>query len=119
VIELVPHFNEGDAIVDVDLADGEILFRQGSRGRLVYVIEEGKIDIIRELAGGGEDVLATLDQFEYFGELGAYLNLPRNATARANGPAVLKGYPVPMFTELAGGAPLTDILRRDAVINLA
>lgn len=119
VIELVPHFNEGDAVQDIELTDGEILFRQGSRGRLVYVIQEGKIDIIRELAGGGEDALATLQEYEYFGELGAYLNLPRNATARANGSAVVKGYPVPMFTDLAGGAPLTEILRREAVINLA
>jgi len=119
VIELVPHFNEGDAVQDIELADGEILFRQGSRGHLVYVIQEGKIDIIRELSGGGEDHLATLQDYEYFGELGAFLTCQRNATARANGTAVLKGYPVPLFTELAGGAPLTEILRREAVINLA
>ena len=48
VIELVPHFKGADREPEeVRLEPGQILFDQGDRGDLVYVVEEGEIEIFR------------------------------------------------------------------------
>jgi putative ABC transport system ATP-binding protein len=100
VVELVAHFAERDP-EDVTLSPGEILFHQGDRGDLVYVIEEGDIEIYRERADGTEEILATVNTGQYFGELGPMLNLPRSATARARArkPTRLTGYTVRTFRQ--------------------
>jgi putative ABC transport system ATP-binding protein len=76
----------------VHLAAGETVFEQGSRGELIYVIEAGQVDILRELTGGGHEALATLGPGEYFGELGPLLGFPRSATARTRTDVVLTAY---------------------------
>jgi putative ABC transport system ATP-binding protein len=81
----------------VALDPGEVLFRQGDLGDVVYVVEEGEVEIIRELADGGEELLATVPPGRYFGELAPMLGLPRSATARAMVPSVLTGYSVGDF----------------------
>ena len=80
VVELVAHYVERDP-EEVRLSSGEMLFNQGDRGDLVYVIEEGEIEIYRERADGTKEVLATMNKGQYFGELGPMLNLPRSASA--------------------------------------
>ena len=76
----------------VELADGEILFEQGVKGQLIYVVEEGEIELVRARIDGTEELLAVSSHGDYFGELGALLDRPRAATARARGPAVVTGY---------------------------
>jgi putative ABC transport system ATP-binding protein len=82
---------------EVTLTEGEILFRQGDVSDLVYVVEEGQIELVRALARGGEEVLARHARGEYFGELGPMFKLPRSATARAATPCRLIGLPVGDF----------------------
>jgi putative ABC transport system ATP-binding protein len=82
---------------EVSLAAGDILFRQGDVSDLVYVVEEGQIELVRALARGGEEVLARHGRGEYFGELGPMFKLPRSATARAATAARLIGLPVGDF----------------------
>jgi putative ABC transport system ATP-binding protein len=82
---------------EVTLTEGEILFRQGDVSDLVYVVEEGQIELVRALARGGEEVLARHGRGEYFGELGPMFKLPRSATARAATPCRLIGLPVGDF----------------------
>ena len=61
VIELAPHFSDADSLPEeVHLADGEILFRQGERGELIYHVEAGLLEVYRELADGGDEVLAQM-----------------------------------------------------------
>ena len=50
---------------------------------LVYVIDQGEVDIVRILADGGEEHLARLGPGQYFGELGPLLGFQRSASARA------------------------------------
>ena len=55
VIELAPHFSDADRQPEeVHLADGEILFRQGERGELIYQVVSGLLEVYRELADGGQ-----------------------------------------------------------------
>jgi putative ABC transport system ATP-binding protein len=82
---------------EVTLTEGEILFRQGDVSDLVYVVEEGQIELVRALARGGEEVLARHARGEYFGELGPMFKLPRSATARAATSCRLIGLPVGDF----------------------
>ncbi len=98
VIELAPAFAIADRDPEeVTLVDGEVLFRQGDRGDLVYEIDEGEIEIYQIRADGSEEHLAVVAAGNYFGELGPMLNLPRSAWARAKGPCRLTGYTVRAF----------------------
>jgi putative ABC transport system ATP-binding protein len=76
----------------VRLEDGQTLFRQAERGDLVYMIEEGQIEIVRTRDDGTEERLAVIDAGNYFGELAPMFGLQRSAAARAVGPAVVTGY---------------------------
>jgi putative ABC transport system ATP-binding protein len=80
------------------VAEGDVLFRQGDESDVVFVVEEGRIAIVRDLADGGEEQLTVVDPGGYFGELGPLFGLRRSATARAiGGPAVVTGLSVPEF----------------------
>jgi putative ABC transport system ATP-binding protein len=83
--------------VTVTLTDGEVLFHQGDPSDLVYVVEEGLIEIFRPVVDGGETYVANIPPAGYFGELGPLLRMPRSASARAIGPTVLTAYPPDLF----------------------
>jgi len=111
VIELAPNFAQADREPEeVSLASGEILFRQGERGELIYRVESGQLEVYRELFDGGTEVLALTEPGNYVGELGPILNLPRSASVRALEDTVVTGYTVRAFrrehphhvTEVAG-----------------
>jgi putative ABC transport system ATP-binding protein len=105
VIHLVPEFREDEkAPHRVEHASGSVIFEQGTRGELVYVIESGTVEIDRRLADGGREVLATLDAGDYFGELGPLLGFPRSATAIAASDVALTAYSVQDFREQVLGA---------------
>src|SRR4051794_4873249 len=97
-----------------ELAAGEELFREGDHGDLVYVIDEGDIDLFRERDDGTEELLQRATAGAYFGELAPMLGLPRSATARAVGPAVLTGWTLRSFRKNIGGGTPGSLLE-DAV----
>jgi len=100
VIELAPNFSDSDrAPEEATLAAGEILFRQGERGELIYHVESGRLEVYRELADGNVEVLAQLGSGNYVGELGPILNLPRSASVRALEDTVVIGYTVRAFRQ--------------------
>jgi putative ABC transport system ATP-binding protein len=97
VIELTPHLPETHRRpTEVKLDAGEVLFRQGDPSDLVYLVEEGEVEIFRELEEG-EERLTVIGPGNYFGELGPMLNLPRSATARAISATVLTSCTVQQF----------------------
>lgn len=86
VIELVPDAGSLEREPErIELAAGEVLFRQGDPGEVVYVVNEGAIEIYHERTGGAEEPLDVLGPDRYFGELAPLLRLPRSASARATG----------------------------------
>jgi putative ABC transport system ATP-binding protein len=92
VVELVPRKDEPEpAVRRILLQAGEILFEQGEVSDLVYIVEEGAIEIFRRRADGGEDVMVGHGPGAYFGEIGPLLRLPRTASARATQPSRLTG----------------------------
>jgi putative ABC transport system ATP-binding protein len=98
LIFLAPHGAQPEEDSEqVTLAAGEVLFEQGDPACIVYVIEDGSIEIYRPRADGGEEQVTILEPGQYFGELGPMLNLPRSASARALTPARLTAMSVNAF----------------------
>ena len=92
------------------LAAGERLFEQGDAGDRVYVVEAGRIEVVRRRADGDEEVLGAFGPGEYFGELAPTFGLRRSAGARAVVDSVVVGYGVKDFRARmgAGAAPGAD-----------
>jgi putative ABC transport system ATP-binding protein len=100
VIELTPRKRRtGGPPERRELADGEVLFRQGDEGQLVYAVESGTIQLLREVANGPDEVITEVTSGRYFGELAPLFNLPRSATAKALGQAVVNGLPLDIFRD--------------------
>ncbi len=90
IVHMVPDLEEVNRPRTTrSLAPGESLFEQGDASDLVYVIDEGELDVIRVLAGGGEQHLARLGPGQYCGEIGPLMGFPRSASARAATDVVL------------------------------
>ena len=72
----------------VDLAAGEELFTEGSRGDRAFVIKAGVIEILKA-APEGDILLDTHGPGVIIGEMALLHDLPRNATARARSDSIL------------------------------
>jgi putative ABC transport system ATP-binding protein len=105
VIDMAPQLNSEQPERRIGFESGEIIFLQGSRGDLIYIVEQGEVEIVRQRADGGEEIVATVGPGEYFGELGPLLGFPRAATARARATTVLDSYSVHDFRQLLGDDP--------------
>jgi putative ABC transport system ATP-binding protein len=116
VVDLVPDFTSIDRPPEtVHVAGGEVLFEQGTMGDLIYVVTEGEFEIVRELAGGGEELLKVAARGDYLGEIGPLFHLPRSATVRARCDATAVGYTVQAFRERLGTGGLRDVIEHRPV----
>jgi CRP-like cAMP-binding protein len=68
--------------------DGEIICREGEEGKGMYVIQSGKVEVMKKVPDG-EFPITTLNKGEIFGEMALFDLLPRSATVRASGEAVV------------------------------
>jgi len=66
----------------VQFAPGEAIFSEGDAGADMFIIQSGRVEIIK-MIGGEERRLAILEKGDFFGEMAMLEELPRNATARA------------------------------------
>ena len=119
VVEMVPQFiSIHRAPETLSLASGSVLFEQGSIGDLIYIVAEGELEIVRELAAGGEELLKVARPGDYFGEIGPLFGMPRSATVRARTDATVIGYTVQAFRERLGAAGVRDLIEhRDIALN--
>jgi CRP/FNR family transcriptional regulator, cyclic AMP receptor protein len=67
---------------------GEVIVREGDEGSEMFIIQEGEVEVSREM-GGASVVLATLGRGEFFGEMSLLESEPRSATVRAVGKTTL------------------------------
>jgi putative ABC transport system ATP-binding protein len=111
VVEMTPHLPSAQRESrEVMLGEGQFLFRQGDPSDLVYVVQSGEIEILREKSDGAEEHVTVIGAGGYFGELGPMLNLPRSASARAIRPTVLTGCSVQQFRaqHMKSGRPTAE-----------
>jgi putative ABC transport system ATP-binding protein len=112
-VAMSPKAEDGTAAArELVLAPGEVLFEQGEPGDLVYVIEEGEVEIVRVLADRREELLARIGPGRYFGELAPLFGIRRSATARASTRARVVGLTVVEFRRRFGGEKLAELLRQ-------
>jgi CRP-like cAMP-binding protein len=69
---LVREFNAGDVIV-----------REGEAGVAFYIISRGTVEVVKGLGTAGEQVVGTLKQGTFFGEMALFDNQLRSASVRA------------------------------------
>lgn len=65
-------------------SNGEIIFREGEKGEVMYVIQSGRVKISKN-SSSGDITMATLQSGEIFGEMALFDKLPRSASATAEG----------------------------------
>jgi CRP-like cAMP-binding protein len=87
------------------LAADEILFQRGDQGDALYIIEEGRIKIVREDKQGGELVLNYCGPGEAFGEMSLFDKEPRSASIIAVTDTVVLGLKADAFFELINQRP--------------
>jgi putative ABC transport system ATP-binding protein len=117
VVELTPRpTDESRPPERVELAAGQVLFRQGDTGDLVYEVDAGRIEIVQELSDGGETILAVIEAESYFGELAPMFGLRRSATARAtpDAPAIVTGRTLRDFRARRGELAPAAVLEQAA-----
>ena len=66
--------------------DTEIMVKQGEQGDCMFVIQEGLVEVVKEM-DGGEVLLALRGTGEFFGEMAIFEREDRSATVRALGEA--------------------------------
>lgn len=73
---LLEHFEE------LTLVAGQTLFRSGDLQPALYVLLDGAVEIVLDVPGGQEALVATLESKSVFGESSFFHPSPHNATAR-------------------------------------
>lgn len=68
-----------------EFSPGDVLFREGEVGDVMYVIQSGTVRISKNI-GGHDKLLAILGAGEFFGEMALLNGKPRTATATATDP---------------------------------
>lgn len=89
------------------LQAGEVLFHEGDRGEIMYLIREGKIKITKG-RGDEEKVLAVLKEGDFFGEMAIIDGSPRSAGAVAVTPVSLLVIDKESFKEKLRENPLIE-----------
>jgi CRP-like cAMP-binding protein/ribonuclease BN (tRNA processing enzyme) len=78
---------------------GEIVFRQGDKSKIMYIIQEGKVRIFRSTAKV-QKTLSVLGPGDFFGEMAMLNNRPRSATIEALADLKLLAFDKPAFEKL-------------------
>jgi len=82
----------------VGFAGGQVIFRQGEPSDKFYIIRSGQVVLNREVNGATSE-LGKAGPGEVIGEMGVLQNLPRSATATAQGRVLLYGMTLADLTD--------------------
>src|SRR3954465_14512453 len=93
----------------IRLQAGATLFEQGDPSDLIYLVESGELEAVRE-APEGPQVLGVLLSGDYVGEMGPLFGLNRTATVRALTESTLVGYSLKAFRDLVGDHTIVSLI---------
>ena len=99
-----------DITAELELADGQVLARQGETVRKFWIVLEGTLRITiggQDKSGQprAEQFVGTIDAGGSFGEISVLANMPFTATFRANGPCFLLELSEEQFWALMTSCP--------------
>lgn len=89
----------------VHLEEGEVIFREGDRGDLLYLVGEGSVKISKSGRGGEQETLSFIQPGNFFGEMALLDGEPRSAMATAVGSTLLGTVDEPTFQHILELAP--------------
>ena len=69
-------------------SNGQDIIKQGTIGKCFYVIQKGKVEVLKE-TDKGEMKVAELNEKDFFGEMGLFEKDVRSCTVRAIGEATV------------------------------
>ena len=93
-------------LVDVPMAPGDVIVRQGDRADRFYLVAEGSLRVTQAAEAGGEEAhLRDLHDGAVFGEIGLLRGSPRTATVTAIAPGRLLALDADAFHDLVGSGP--------------
>lgn len=109
VKDKVPEFDRASDLHDqrdqltrefgISAGAGDIVFKQGDKSRIMYIIQKGKVRIFRDF-DGLEKTLSVLGPGDFFGEMAMLNNSARSATAEAMTDVKLLAFERPAFEKL-------------------
>ena len=94
-----------EQLVEVPMAAGDVVIRQGDRADRFYVIESGTVVVTQTDAAGAVHELRRMGPDEVFGELGLLSGAPRSATVTAATDGLLLALDADAFLDLVGRRP--------------
>jgi putative ABC transport system ATP-binding protein len=114
VIEMQPRHRPAAGEDEADIMEthpaGATIFQQGTMGSRIDIIESGRVQIFRELTGGGRELLAERGPGDFFGEMGPLFHLPRSASAVAATDVALRSCTVKSFRQRIGDGSLPQVI---------
>lgn len=91
--------------------DGQIIFKQGTRGDEMYVIRSGKVRVYG-MKDGHDVTFAVLGLHDFFGEMALLTGEVRSASASAQGDVEVTVIDHATFNRLVGDPLVHDMLAR-------
>lgn len=88
----------------IEYNEGDYVFREGDLGTEMYIIAEGRVEILNKMSGK-ETVIAVLEKGDFFGEMSILEDMPRAASARALSPTKLVQINGSTFDQMLRGNP--------------
>jgi len=92
VLHAVPAGLRGDVVrlfVNERHPPGQVICRVGEAGDRFYLIARGRLEVLHPRAGGGEVMVAVLEDGDCFGEIALLTHSPRSATVRTRTECIL------------------------------
>jgi|GEM_PF-689743 len=90
---------------EVSVKKGDVIFKEGSNSRELYLIAEGNVQILKEMSGGGMKIFAVLGDNDVFGEGSLLSSRPRSASAVAVSDTILYMLKYDDFKDLLSKEP--------------
>ncbi|ADK84918.1 MscS Mechanosensitive ion channel [Desulfarculus baarsii DSM 2075] len=84
---------------------GEMLFNEGDHGDSLYLLAQGRAQVIKRTPEGGQALLATLEEGQCLGEMALLLGLPRTASVRLERDSRVVEIKADLFRELIRAHP--------------
>lgn len=85
--------------------EGARVVREGEEGGKFYIIVRGRFEVLKRAPDDEERRVAVLQDGDYFGEVALLRNIPRTATVRATGAAVLLSVRMESFHRITADHP--------------
>lgn len=78
-----------DAAKPMEFEAGELILRESDPGDVMFIIERGAVQVLKQLGTEHETTLATLGPRNFFGEMCVIESVPRCASVRATEPTLV------------------------------